>query len=244
MKDFSWGDTVGASEATKLQHAVGIELLGGDLYVADTYNHRIKIIDSQSTNSRVVVGNGEPGFMDGFGNAAQLDEPSGLSGADGTLFIADTNNHRIRTLDVATGELATLHFTNQQAAALLRRTAADEIVTFPLQTVAPGVLDLTVELLVPAAYEFNTDGTFVLDIEFKRINLAHRRAELLPSSRPHYAATFQTHCRRGRRSAYSSRCDGVLLPCPKRHFLFVAPRSTCSTNSCCRLRSEKHFLNS
>lgn len=169
---FSWGDTVGASDATKLQHAVGIELLGGDLYVADTYNHRIKIIDSQSTNSRIVVGNGEPGFMDGFGNAAQLDEPSGLSGADGTLFIADTNNHRIRTLDVATGELATLHFTNQQAAALLRRTAADEIVTFPLQTVAPGVLDLTVELLVPAAYEFNTDGTFVLDIEIQNASIS------------------------------------------------------------------------
>ena len=87
----------------------------GDLYVADTYNHRIKIIDSQSTNSRVV--RTENLALDGFGNAAQLDEPSGLSGADGTPFIADTNNHRIRTLDVATGELAP-HFTNQQAAAL------------------------------------------------------------------------------------------------------------------------------
>ena len=169
---FSWGDTVGASEATKLQHAVGIELLGGDLYVADTYNHRIKVIDSQSTNSRVVVGNGEPGLTDGFGGAAQLDEPSGLSGADGTLFIADTNNHRIRTLDIATGELTTLKFSNQQSAALLRRTAADEIVTFPLQTVSPGTLDLTVELFVPTAYEFNSDGTFVLEIEIQNASMS------------------------------------------------------------------------
>ncbi len=169
---FSWGDTVGASEATKLQHAVGIELLGGDLYVADTYNHRIKVIDSQSTNSRVVAGNGEPGLTDGFGGAAQLDEPSGLSGADGTLFIADTNNHRIRTLDIATGELTTLEFSNQQAAALLRRTAADEIVTFPLQTVSPGTLDLTVELFVPTAYEFNSDGTFVLEIEIQNASMS------------------------------------------------------------------------
>ena len=169
---FSWGDTVGASEATKLQHAVGIELLGGDLYVADTYNHRIKVIDSQSTNSRVVAGNGEPGLTDGFGGAAQLDEPSGLSGADGTLFIADTNNHRIRTLDIATGELTTLKFSNQQSAALLRRTAADEIVTFPLQTVSPGTLDLTVELFVPTAYEFNSDGTFVLEIEIQNASMS------------------------------------------------------------------------
>ena len=169
---FSWGDTVGDSEATKLQHAVGIELLGGNLYVADTYNHRIKIIDSQANNSRVVAGNGEPGLTDGFGGAAQLDEPSGLSGADGTLFIADTNNHRIRTLDIATGELTTLEFSNQQAAALLRRTAADEIVTFPLQTVSPGTLDLTVELFVPTAYEFNSDGTFVLDIEIQNASMS------------------------------------------------------------------------
>ncbi len=169
---FSWGDTVGASEATKLQHAVGIELLGGNLYVADTYNHRIKVIDSQSANSRVVAGNGEPGLTDGFGEAAQLDEPSGLSGADGTLFIADTNNHRIRTLDIATGELTTLKFSNQQSAALLRRTAADEIVTFPLQTVSPGTLDLTVELFVPTAYEFNSDGTFVLDIEIQNASMS------------------------------------------------------------------------
>ena len=169
---FSWGDTVGASEAPKLQHAVGIELLGGDLYVADTYNHRIKVIDSQSTNSRVVAGNGEPGLTDGFGGAAQLDEPSGLSGADGTLFIADTNNHRIRTLDIATGELTTLKFSNQQSAALLRRTAADEIVTFPLQTVSPGTLDLTVELFVPTAYEFNSDGTFVLEIEIQNASMS------------------------------------------------------------------------
>ena len=169
---FSWGDTVGASEATKLQHAVGIELLGGDLYVADTYNHRIKVIESQSTNSRVVAGNGEPGLTDGFGGAAQLDEPSGLSGADGTLFIADTNNHRIRTLDIATGELTTLKFSNQQSAALLRRTAADEIVTFPLQTVSPGTLDLTVELFVPTAYEFNSDGTFVLEIEIQNASMS------------------------------------------------------------------------
>ena len=169
---FSWGDTVGASEATKLQHAVGIELLGGDLYVADTYNHRIKVIDSQSTNSRVVAGNGEPGLTDGFGGAAQLDEPSGLSGADGTLFIADTNNHRIRTLDIASGELTTLKFSNQQSAALLRRTAADEIVTFPLQPVSPGTLALTVELFVPTAYEFNSDGTFVLEIEIQNASMS------------------------------------------------------------------------
>jgi len=161
---FSWGDEVGTRQATMLQHAVGIEMVGRYLYIADTYNHRIKVIDLDTGNSRVAAGNGLPGIRDGVGEAAQLAEPSGLSGVDEVLFVADTNNHRIRTLNTKTGQLNTLELTNQKAAALLHRTAADEIVTLPQKIIAPGVLDVTVDLVVPEGYEFNSDGTFVLDI--------------------------------------------------------------------------------
>ena len=43
---------------------------------------------------------------------------------------------------------------------------------FPLQTVSPGTLDLTVELFVPTAYEFNSDGTFVLEIEIQNASMS------------------------------------------------------------------------
>ena len=164
---FSWGDSTGDRQSTQLQHAVGIEVVNGDLYIADTYNHRIKIIEVQTGTSALVAGNGAPGFADGTGEAAQLAEPSGLSAAGHVVFIADTNNHQIRTLDTTTGHLKTLELTNQKAAILLNRTASDEIVTFPQIVVAPGKVQLLTNFLVPTGYEFNDEGTFVLEARIK-----------------------------------------------------------------------------
>ena len=161
---FSWGDSVGVVGATELQHAIGIELVGDRLYVADTYNHRIKAIDIKTGTSVLVAGNGSPGLKDGYGQAGQLAEPSGLSFANDVLYIADTNNHRIRTLNIRTGKIATLKLTNLQAAPLITRGAADETVVFAQKLVAPGIVNLSLELLLPAGYEFNEDGTFALDV--------------------------------------------------------------------------------
>ncbi|MEC8922635.1 MAG: thioredoxin-like domain-containing protein [Actinomycetota bacterium] len=161
---FDWGDSVGDVESTELQHAVGIELVGDSLYIADTYNHRIKAIHLSSGDSVLVAGNGSPGLKDGYGQNAQLAEPSGLSLANDVLFIADTNNHRIRTLNIKTGEVTTLELSNLQAAPLITREAADETVTFAQQVVSPGTVKLSVELLLPAGYEFNDEGTFALDL--------------------------------------------------------------------------------
>ncbi len=164
---FSWGDSTGEAQATELQHAVGIEVIDGDLYVADTYNHRIKRIGSQTGISESVVGNGLPGFTDGSGETAQLAEPSGLSAAGSLIYIADTNNHQVRVLDTQTGELTTLKLSNQQAAFLLDRTAADETVLFPQITVPKGTVQVEVDLLLPPGYKFNEDGTFVLEVGIK-----------------------------------------------------------------------------
>ncbi|MFL2987480.1 MAG: thioredoxin-like domain-containing protein [Candidatus Poriferisodalaceae bacterium] len=164
---FSWGDSTGDRQSTQLQHAVGIEVVNGDLYIADTYNHRIKIVEVRTGNSALVVGNGIPGLVDGTGEVAQLAEPSGLSVAGEVIYIADTNNHQIRTLDTRTGDLETLELTNQQAAILLNRTASDETVTFPQILVTPGKVELRTNLLVPTGYEFNDEGTFVLEVRIK-----------------------------------------------------------------------------
>ena len=164
---FSWGDSTGDRQSTQLQHAVGIEVVNGDLYIADTYNHRIKIIEVETGTSALVAGNGLPGLADGTGEVAQLAEPSGLSAAGHVIFIADTNNHQIRTLDTTTGHLKTLELTNQQTAILLNRTASDEIVTFPQIVVSPGKVQLLTNFVVPTGYEFNEEGTFVLEARIK-----------------------------------------------------------------------------
>ncbi|WP_086055668.1 NHL repeat-containing protein, partial [Protofrankia coriariae] len=72
----------------------------GNLYIADTDNNRIRRINVVGTVT-TVAGTGAPGYSgdDGPATAAQLAKPTSvLVDADGTLYIADTGNHRIRRI--------------------------------------------------------------------------------------------------------------------------------------------------
>ena len=77
----------------------------GKLYVADTYNNKIKVIDPQDEMCTTLAGTGKPGAAD---EPAQFDEPAGLAYAAGKLYVADTNNHLIRTIDLKTKPVRTL----------------------------------------------------------------------------------------------------------------------------------------
>ena len=77
----------------------------GKIYVADTYNHKIKVVDAKSGETKTLAGTGQPGTSD---NPAQFHEPAGLAYAKGKLYVVDTNNHLIRTIDLASGKVATL----------------------------------------------------------------------------------------------------------------------------------------
>ena len=162
---FVWGDEVGSFADTRLQHAIGIEHVddvsgSGVLYVADTYNHRIKVLDLDTQTSSVLVGDGTPGLRDGSGTAARLAEPSGLSATSDTLYVADTNNHRIRTLDLATGELTTLALSNLEIATVTMAGVIDDEVVLLPQQVAPGPVQIVLDLKVPEGYKLNTEGLF------------------------------------------------------------------------------------
>ena len=104
---FEFGDTDGmGTEQVRLQHPLGVAYHDDLLYVADTYNHKIKKIDPTTGASTTYLGSGQPGRRDG--QAPEFYEPGGLSTAAGKLYIADTNNHAIRVADLATGDVTTL----------------------------------------------------------------------------------------------------------------------------------------
>jgi DNA-binding beta-propeller fold protein YncE len=73
----------------------------GNLLIVDTENHAIRQIDARSGTVATIAGNGRQGG-DGDGGparAASLDRPHGAAVAtDGSIYIGDTNNHRIRKL--------------------------------------------------------------------------------------------------------------------------------------------------
>ena len=105
---FEFGDVDGIGDEVRLQHPIGIELHDGVIYVADTYNNKIKRIYPATRGATSYLGIGTPGHEDGAGAFAQFHEPAGLSVARGKLYIADTNNHAIRVADLETREVSTL----------------------------------------------------------------------------------------------------------------------------------------
>ncbi len=92
----------------KLNSPIGIAVdSAGNLYVADQLNHRIRKIANGLITT--VAGNGTPGFSGDNGPAtnAQLQNPFGVAvDSAGNLYIADTNNHRVRK--VANGVITTV----------------------------------------------------------------------------------------------------------------------------------------
>ena len=165
---FAWGDEIGDLDMTQLQHPVGLELLGDTIYVADTYNHRIKSINLTNGESRYVAGSGKPGLMDGYGTISEMNEPSGLSAAGKLLYIADTNNHLIRKLDTVTGKLDTLSLSNLDVAQLKNIGIADDYIELSERQVRPGKLKIIVDYSLPEGYKFNTGGTFRFELTVEK----------------------------------------------------------------------------
>jgi thiol-disulfide isomerase/thioredoxin len=145
---FDFGDADGVGTEALLEHPQGIVYTNGTLYVADTYNHKIRTVDPTSAEARTLAGGPEPGFSEGVGTQARLNEPSGLSAANDILYIADTNNHAIRLLDLRTGMVSTLMLSNLSVAAK-RVDSPTPKVTLPGQTVATEASILRIRLTAP-----------------------------------------------------------------------------------------------
>jgi DNA-binding beta-propeller fold protein YncE len=88
----------------------------GNLYVADTYNNRIRKIDLTEGVVSTIAGTGAPAFSGDGGPAlaATLSMPRDLEFRAGRLYIADTDNHSIRVIDLATGIIQTVAGTGQR----------------------------------------------------------------------------------------------------------------------------------
>lgn len=119
---FLYGDTDGQGSAARLQHPLAMECLpekrdglvsqlGPDEYdciICDTYNHKLKLAKWSSSD----VVNWKLKFAE---KGDRLSEPSGLALAldHKLLFVADTNNSLIRAVNLHTGVLSTVTFTQQ-----------------------------------------------------------------------------------------------------------------------------------
>ncbi|MBI1374362.1 MAG: redoxin domain-containing protein [Phycisphaera sp.] len=85
-KDGPWADAL-------LQHPLGVAALDGAIYVADTYNSRLRRIDLKEKTITTL-----------YGGKDELDEPSGIAVLGGQVYVADTNHHRVVRFDPASGK--------------------------------------------------------------------------------------------------------------------------------------------
>jgi sugar lactone lactonase YvrE len=97
------GDNAAAT-AAQLDTPTGVAVdTSGNIYIADSHNHRIRKISGGTITT--FSGTGAPGFSGDTGSAvaAQLWLPSGVAvDKSGNVYIADTNNHRIRKVSSGT----------------------------------------------------------------------------------------------------------------------------------------------
>ncbi|HEX7118132.1 MAG TPA: NHL domain-containing thioredoxin family protein [Longimicrobiales bacterium] len=98
---------------------VRVDAASGRLFLADTGHHRVLVVridaDGRGGALEAVIGGGAAGLEDGPFEAAAFRNPHGLALAGDTLYVADTENHAIRSVDLARGRVAVLAGTGEQA---------------------------------------------------------------------------------------------------------------------------------
>lgn len=158
---FEFGDQDGIGPDVRLQHPTGLAFGEGVIYIADTYNHKVKALDPSNGDVRALIGTGTPGKADGDFEEATLYHPEGLALAGEKLYIADTNNHRIRIASLKDKKVETLElrgiepFENMSSRSFGEIQPKKNITRLSSITVSPGSYSLTVNILFPEGYKVN-----------------------------------------------------------------------------------------
>ncbi|WP_329322155.1 MULTISPECIES: thioredoxin-like domain-containing protein [unclassified Streptomyces] len=95
-----------------------LALANGNFLVSDTTRHQLVELEADGETVVRRIGSGVRGFVDGPAGVAGFSEPQGLAllrdGVDAPVVVADTVNHALRRVDLATGEVTTLAGTGRQ----------------------------------------------------------------------------------------------------------------------------------
>lgn len=164
------GDDGPATEA-RLHGPMGIAVDdSGNIFIADSQNHRIRRVDAKTRIMTTIAGNGKAGFSGDGGKAieASLNEPNSVAvDTSGNVFIADLCNHRVRKVDGKTGIITTVigdGFGTLQKG----RFAGD------------GALATSASLFFPMDVAFDNKGNLVVaDVRNHRIRMVDKATSII-----------------------------------------------------------------
>jgi thiol-disulfide isomerase/thioredoxin len=178
---FKFGDEDGKAGAVRLQHCLGLTYAGDHLYIADTYNNKIKVCEPRNRVVRSFVGTHKAGDGD---DPPHFYQPGGLSAAGNKLYVADTNNNKIKVVDLKTRAVKTLALSELTPPRLGRRRPSfpgATTIDAPAVEVTPGKsINLAISLSLPKGYKLNEESpmTYLLETPDKEGILS---SELSPS---------------------------------------------------------------
>ncbi len=157
---FEFGDIDGQGDDVRLQHPLGVVYHDGGLFVADTYNHKIKRVNLKDRACETWLGTGKRG--NGL-DPVELSEPADMLVVGDRLLIADTNNHRLLSVHLKTREAAEFTVTGLQSppapkiqddAEFIGALPAPEVAA--VTTKAGGDLKVTASFRLPEGFKLNT----------------------------------------------------------------------------------------
>jgi DNA-binding beta-propeller fold protein YncE len=142
---FEFGDVDGPGDEARMQHPLGIAYARGILYVADTYNGKIRKVN--------------PITREVSAHAGGFEEPGGISAAGDKLYVADTNSHTVKVLDLDTNVIESLMLSGLEK---LRSAGGgwtgDTIqVTKPI-VIRPGDTSIVFDVVMPEDYKTLPDS--------------------------------------------------------------------------------------
>ena len=160
---FEFGDIDGVGDKARLQHPLGVAYHAGMLYVADTYNHKIKQVELKTRKASSFLGGKRGTTVE----PARFSEPAGVSVAGGKLYIADTNNHRICVADLKTGKVKELKIAGLKPPAPIEPTdvgfdRTGRSVVLPTQSIKTGpAMTFTLPLAIPKGFKLNPRASII-----------------------------------------------------------------------------------
>lgn len=164
---FEFGDIDGVGDEVRLQHPIGLTFHEGLLYVADTYNDKIKVVDPKARTAVSWLGTGERGSRL---NPVELNEPAGVCVAGNQLFIADTNNHRILVTDITTKETRLLEIPGLTPPVLKKNDESSDfdgnvsdVAAVKLKSGTPATIQITFQL--PEEHQLNAASPVIYQLK-------------------------------------------------------------------------------